>query len=105
MASETQNVDFESQSSKISNKFYTGPNLIYDCNGRNWVCVDKDDYKACKVSRIKSIEEHEMALPCAPFDEFPTKNECYELQLKMVSSNMPVEFCYHDEYKKRFIRY
>lgn len=91
--------DFEMKTDNISEKYFAGSFLIYDCEEKHWVCVLKEDYKTCEDKREASIEKKERHLPCAPIGEFPTKRSCFQRELYLVGQAHGHRFCLLDEIK------
>jgi len=92
--------DFELKDDSISDKYFAGAFLIYDCEEKHWVCVLKEDYKECDEKREKSKKLREKHLPCAPIGEFPTKRSCFQRQLYLTGQAHGSRFCLLDELKK-----
>jgi hypothetical protein len=93
-------VDFVLKNDTISDKYFAGAFLIYDCDEKHWVCVLKEDFTKCSENREKSIGKREKHLPCAPIGEFPTKRSCFQRQLYLTGQAHGSRFCLLDELKK-----
>ena len=92
--------DFELKTDSISEKYFAGAFLIYDCEENHWVCVLKEDYKKCEEKRESSKNLREKHLPCAPVGEFPTKRSCFQRQLYLTGKAHGSRFCLLDALKK-----
>ena len=92
--------DYEPRTDNISEKYFAGAFLIYDCEEKHWVCVLKEDFATCNEKRAKSISGREKQLPCAPIGEFPTKKSCFQRQLYLSGQAHGNRFCILDELKK-----
>jgi hypothetical protein len=93
-------VDFVMSQDNISEKYFAGAFLIYDCEEKHFVCVLPEDYKTCEDQREKAIKNKEKYLPCAPLGEFPTKRSCFQRDLYLVGLAHGNRFCLLDELKK-----
>lgn len=95
--------DFNPAADNISDKYYAGSWLIYDCQEGHWVCVLEEFYRSCEEDRKKSISAKEKHLPCAPVGEFPTKRSCFQRELYLTGHAHGHRFCLLDELKKEEI--
>ncbi len=92
--------DFELKKDNISNKYFAGSFLIYDCEEKHWVCVLEEDYKICDDKRKESVQKKERKLSCAPIGELPTKRSCFQRVLFLSGQAHGHRFCLLDEIKK-----
>ncbi len=92
--------DFNGVQDKISDKYYAGAHLIYDCEEKHFVCVLPEDNKVCEEKRAEAIKNKEKFLPCASLGEFPTRRSCFQRELFMVGHAHGNRFCVLDELKK-----
>jgi hypothetical protein len=92
--------DFIKKNDTISDKYYAGAFLIYDCEEGHWVCVLPDDYSQCEKKRAESVAKKEKYLACAPIGEFPTKRSCFQRELYLTGQAHGHRFCLLDELKK-----
>lgn len=65
----------------------TGRGLVYNCRGRHWACVDKENYIKCR----KLSKEWEK--DCVTQGVFENNQLCFDTQQKFTNSNAPVDFC------------
>ncbi len=93
-------LDFVPNKDNISEKYFAGAHLIYDCEEKHFVCVLPEDNKACEDKRAEAIKKKEKFLPCASLGTFPTKRSCFQRELYMVSQAHGNRFCLLDELKK-----
>jgi hypothetical protein len=96
---------FDPKTDIISEKYEAGPYLIYDCSEGHWVCVLKEYYEQCQVSRNDELVRKQKELSCAPIGEFPNKKSCFQRQLYMTGQGFGTRFCLSDEWKKKEITY
>lgn len=89
----------------ISEKYDTGPFLIYDCEDRHWVCVMESYFNECKEKRLKAISEFKEDLPCAPVGEFPVKKSCFQRELFMVTHNYGTDFCKNPHWREKSLNF
>ena len=87
--------EFQGETKQISQKYYDGQYLIYDCAKHHWTCVDLDGFKECQEERSKAGKDYKRNLACAPFKEFKTKKECEVFQQKKVNNPEGKKFCQH----------
>ncbi|MES2525763.1 MAG: hypothetical protein V4598_01695 [Bdellovibrionota bacterium] len=92
--------DFEMKTDNISDKYFAGAFLIYDCEEKHWVCVLEENYRYCEEQRKESVQKKERQLPCAPIGEFPTKRSCFQRELFLAGHAHGNRFCLLDEIKK-----
>lgn len=92
--------DFNPAADNISEKYFAGAFLIYDCEEGHFVCVYPEDYKACESKRAEAIKKKEKNLPCAPIGEFPTKRSCFQRDLYLAGQAHGRRFCLLDQLKK-----
>jgi hypothetical protein len=92
--------DFNPAVDNISDKYYAGSWLIYDCKEGHWVCVLEEYYKTCEDERKQGITAKEKHLPCAPIGGFPTKRSCFQRELYLTGNAHGNRFCLLDELKK-----
>ncbi len=88
----------------VSDKYLTGPYLIYDCVEKHWTCVVQDNFKECQDARVEDLKIIQKDLRCAPFEKLPTKKACLQRQLYLVGQNMGTRFCFHDKWRNRELR-
>lgn len=84
---------------RVSDKYYLGEYLIYDCKDKHFACVNIDSFKLCTQWRDEDKEERRRKLRCAPLTQFETQEKCFEAQyqqiynqkLKLVCTNFKVK--------------
>lgn len=92
-------VDFNLGQDQISEKYFAGSWLIYDCEEKHWVCVLKEDFDLCESSREAAKKSFSKNLPCAPIGNFPTKRSCFQRELFLAGNAHGDRFCLLDEKK------
>jgi hypothetical protein len=95
---------FEMKGDNITDKYFAGAFLIYDCKEKHWVCVLQEDYKDCEADRKKAQIKNERELPCAPIGEFPSKRSCFQRQLFLAGQAHGHRFCLLDDMKKQELK-
>lgn len=88
-------IEYQGETKIISEKYYDGQFLIFDCSKRHWACVDIDGYKLCEKERDEARKNIKRNLACAPFKEFKTKKECEIFQQSKVNNPEGKKFCLH----------
>ena len=79
---------------KIDWKYNAGEYLIYDCERRNYACVNMEGNANCIEERNFAIETKESSYPCAPLAKFSDKKSCVLKNYKIVDINALRRFCY-----------
>ncbi len=84
---------------RISNKWFQGNYLVYDCDKGFFACVNNTSYSLCSSQRTTRIEERNPALGCAPLKRFNTQEECFKVQYQKLHNQMPKLFCIHPNFR------
>lgn len=77
----------------ISEKYKSGPFLIYNCEDLYFVCVDEDAFLSCKEERDKARHRRDFRLPCAPLKEFDHFDLCVVAQYEKMAQKRAMHFC------------
>lgn len=77
----------------ISEKYFTGRNLIYDCYEKHFVCASDVNYEECSESRKNAIANRNVLLPCAPLKQLPNQIECFKLNYTLIHEQTYKGFC------------
>ena len=93
-------MEFAGDSIQVSNEYYSGPNLIYDCLKKSYICVDDDNAKECQQNRDKAKKEFKTNLSCAVFKRFETIKKCQAYQQVKVNNPEGKRYCVHAEKNK-----
>jgi hypothetical protein len=75
--------------------YQRGPYLVYDCVTRHWVCTKELEYKRCLDNRKEALLDYKTILPCAHFDVFNRREDCWQRQQELTNSAKYEQFCYH----------
>lgn len=86
---------------RISERYFKGSTLIYDCKERHYVCVDRLSAEDCHRWRDEALRKNRFSLECAPLKEFKTNQECVQDQYQRVHDSISKAWCYNDR-KLRF---
>ncbi len=78
---------------RISNEYFQGQYLIYDCRQRHYVCVNSASFDKCRGRRDEALDERRFLLPCAPLLEFKSQKECFQEHYKQVHQLGNRKFC------------
>lgn len=84
---------------RISNKWYRGNYLIYDCSKGNYICVNDISFLTCGDQREADINERLTNLRCAPLKRFDSQEECFKVQYEKIHNQMPKLFCTHPKFR------
>ncbi len=101
VAEEAMEFDFNKDS--LSDKWYAGPNLIYDCEDKHWVCVTKVDLVKCTELRRLALKSGKRELDCVPGDVFERREECLDRQKHLISGAKYPRVCLHPSERSRLI--
>jgi len=78
----------------ISKEYEKGSNLIFDCKGRFWACVNERSKIKCEEARKEGLKYRlSQQLPCAPLKSFKDHNECLKSQYEMMHQRRDRSFC------------
>jgi hypothetical protein len=93
----TEALDYEERA-HISKDYQRGNNLIYDCSGQYWACVNEPSFDLCTEKR-NSVEKSKSFtfLPCAPIKKFAKREECLKEQYKQQHHNKKLAFCWNEK--------
>lgn len=84
---------------RISNKWFRGNYLIYDCDKAFYACVSSRSFVQCTDQRTIRIEERRPALGCAPLKRFDSQKECFKVQYEKMQNQVPKIFCVHPNFR------
>ncbi len=97
-------LDEEAQSNKdllekkgnyqINSKYKGGDNLIFDCKGGYYACVDNDGYELCQEKRKQGLDPKSARYECAPLKKYDEKTKCIVSNYQAVDSTAAKRFCY-----------
>lgn len=80
---------------RISDKWFRGNYLIYDCEKGNFICVNLFSFNQCQSQREEDKKQKQTHLRCAPFKKFPTQKKCFAEQYRQIENQKPKVFCSH----------
>lgn len=92
-------LEFAGDTIQISQEYYSGPNLIYDCKKGSFICVDDDNVKECEFKREEAKKYYRTYLACASFKRFHDTKECQAYQQKKVNNPEGKRYCIHKDKK------
>ena len=102
--SQDESGEFEGLARELSIKYFAGSYLIYDCIDKHFVCADEYEYKRCEDRRSQEEKDMKIRLACVPVKKYADRKECEVAQKEIVSQGRFVNFCLHEDFKKRLIR-
>ena len=88
-------VDIDQQDPNMDALYKKGPYLVYDCRTRHWVCTKELEYKRCQRQRKESLLDYDDKLPCATFDIFDKRQDCWKRQQELTDVGKYEQFCLH----------
>lgn len=94
---ELDDIDRSKQEPRLSNKWFRGNYLVYDCDDGHFACVNENSFIKCENQRTERIEEKDPQLGCAPLKKFKTQKNCFEVQYKKLHNQLPKVFCLHPD--------
>jgi hypothetical protein len=95
---EVDRIQKEKEEPRISNKWFRGSNLIYDCENGHYACVNEVSFYRCQRERQEDKEENRSGLRCSPFKSFKTQKKCFEKQYKIIHNQLPKMFCINPKF-------
>ena len=98
-----ENTEFDSSKDDISEKWYAGSSLVYDCEDMHWVCVSPADYTSCSQMREIDLKRNKHRLACVPAEIYETKKECNQVIKSLVARGSFPRVCIHPVERPRFI--
>lgn len=87
---------YKSQSNfepRVSNKYFRGKNLIYDCYDKHFVCASDLDFDECTEERQEALDNRRVILPCAPLKRMPDQISCFKLNYTLIHQQTYKGFC------------
>lgn len=84
---------------RISNKWFKGNYLIYDCDKGFFACVNSVSNTQCIEQRATRIEDRSPALGCAPLKRFSTQEDCFKVQYEKMHNQTAKVFCLHPNFR------
>jgi hypothetical protein len=88
----------------ISDKWFAGSSLVFDCENRHWVCVAPEDHQQCAQARERTLIKGKRELACAPAEVYQKRADCHETLRRMVSEgNAYPRVCLHPNERSRII--
>jgi hypothetical protein len=78
---------------RISERYYRGRYLIYDCKDRHYVCVNLPSFYNCQEQRQKEIDEKTVLFSCAPLKQFKSQKECFDTNYALIHRVTNKSFC------------
>ncbi len=91
-------IEREKYEPRISNKWFRGSYLIYDCTRGNFVCVNYQGFVRCGDEREEDKKKSRPALRCAAFKKFKTQESCFKEQYRQIENQKPRVFCMNPKY-------
>lgn len=70
----------------------SGRGLVYNCLGKHWACVEKDEYLKCKKNQDYKNSKKE-SLECAIKNVYANDVDCRIVQLHYINTNENTSFC------------
>ncbi len=78
---------------RISNKYYLGEYLIFDCEDRHFACVNALSFDLCKDWRKEDLKKYRSKLRCAHLKKFFSQEACFQEQMKQIHESKFKLFC------------
>lgn len=95
---EVDRIEKEKEEPRLSNKWFRGPSLIYDCEKGHYACVNEVSFYRCERERQEDKEDNRADLRCTPFKTFKTQKECFEKQYTIIHNQLPKMFCINPKF-------
>ncbi len=84
---------YEQMHPAISEKYFRGNYLIYDCEEHHFVCVDEKNFQDCKKRREYAHAQGKSGTSCAPFKMYSSYTLCIKKQYELMHSGGPRVYC------------
>ena len=78
---------------RISRFYRRGPYLIYDCEGRHFACVTRENFENCGERRKKAKVWNKKNLACAPLKKFNKRLDCEKTHREKLVQKSPEPLC------------
>jgi hypothetical protein len=98
-----ESLEFDYNKDTLSDKWYAGPALVYDCEEMHWACVAAVDHKKCGYLRESALEIGKETLDCAPSEVFEYRNECHQTMQRLINEASYPRICLNPRVRARFI--
>ena len=98
-----EDTEFDYSKDDISEKWFAGSSLVYDCEDMHWVCVSPPDYKSCVDMRDTDLKRNKHKLACVPAEIYETKKQCNQALKSLVARASFPRVCIHPVERPRFI--
>lgn len=69
-----------------------GRGLVYNCKGKHWACVDKENYQVC-FKNMKWNADNGKSSECVTQNVYANEDDCGKVQRYNVSTNVETSFC------------
>ena len=69
-----------------------GKGLVYNCEGKHWACVNKNEYFNCKKNEELAKDSNAKS-PCGISDVYASENDCKEAQLEKINNLSVAQVC------------
>lgn len=88
------NQKFESPiDDRISYDYRRGPYLIYNCEEKHYVCVEKENYRECHIKRDFALKMKLISMPCAPIKKYEDVAKCTLQHKALINKSHFKGFC------------
>lgn len=78
---------------RISRFYRRGPYLIYDCKGKHFACVIKENFENCAERRKKAKIWNKSGLACVPLKKFENRLNCEKTHREKLPQRSPEPLC------------
>ncbi|MBP5297388.1 MAG: hypothetical protein J6Y94_08680, partial [Bacteriovoracaceae bacterium] len=78
----------------VSDEFFSGPYLIFDCRQQTFICVSESGFDACRNMRQNAIQNNKRILDCAPLKLYPNLGVCGDAAQDAIDRRVAKNFCY-----------
>ncbi len=79
----------------ISDKYFLGSILIYDCHLNYFACVSEASYERCLRERQEAFERKDDNASCIPIKKYPSNRKCFNNQYTYIHGSQKIKaFCF-----------
>ncbi len=87
----------------LSDKWFAGPALVYDCEDKHWVCASPFNHVACEKDRQTDLKIGKHELRCLPATIFEGTKECHIELARLMKQGAYPRLCLHPKIRHSFI--
>ena len=87
----------------LSDEWFAGPALVYDCEAQHWVCASPFDHADCARTREEELRRGKHLLTCVPATTYESGKQCQVELARLVAQGAYPRLCLHPVARSSFI--